>query len=108
MLQLTRLRLWWRLSPAVGVPAKNLGLRKVASGVSSRGSTSPRALNIFDRDLKRKQKNWAARQPEPMKFDYLKEEVGWRGEGGGVGVRGEDWLRISELRPGSNSPLLTV
>lgn len=83
MLQLTRLRLWWRLSPAVGVPAKNLGLRKVASGVSSRGSTSPRALNIFDRDLKRKQKNWAARQPEPMKFDYLKEEVGWRG--GGVG-----------------------
>ncbi|XP_005672764.1 arginine-hydroxylase NDUFAF5, mitochondrial isoform X4 [Sus scrofa] len=78
MLQLTRLRLWWRLSPAVGVPAKNLGLRKVASGVSSRGSTSPRALNIFDRDLKRKQKNWAARQPEPMKFDYLKEEVGSR------------------------------
>lgn len=31
--------------------------------------------------------------------------AGWRG---GVGVRGEDWLRISELRPGSNSPLLTV
>ncbi|XP_029773333.1 arginine-hydroxylase NDUFAF5, mitochondrial isoform X3 [Suricata suricatta] len=68
---------WWRPS-ALGIPAKNLGLRKVASGVSPPGSPSRRALNIFDRDLKRKQKNWAARQPEPMKFDYLKEEVGSR------------------------------
>ncbi|XP_044119404.1 arginine-hydroxylase NDUFAF5, mitochondrial isoform X1 [Neovison vison] len=65
-------------SPAAGVPVKNLCLRELASGVSSPGSTSPRALNIFDRDLKRKQKNWAARQPEAMKFDYLKEEVGSR------------------------------
>uniref|UniRef100_A0A2K6GY48 NADH:ubiquinone oxidoreductase complex assembly factor 5 n=1 Tax=Propithecus coquereli TaxID=379532 RepID=A0A2K6GY48_PROCO len=67
-------RLLWRpLAP--GVPAENLGRREVASGVSLPGGTSPRSLNIFDRDLKRKQKNWAARQPEPMKFDYLREEV---------------------------------
>ena len=79
MLRLGVLCLWRRRPLVFGVPAKNLGLRKVASGVSPPGSTSPRALNIFDRDLKRKQKNWAARQPEPMKFDYLKEEVSPRG-----------------------------
>ncbi|XP_004433801.1 PREDICTED: NADH dehydrogenase [ubiquinone] 1 alpha subcomplex assembly factor 5 isoform X2 [Ceratotherium simum simum] len=78
MLRLTRLCLLWRRPPAAGVPAKNLGLREVATGVSPPGSASLRALNIFDRVLKRKQKNWAARQPEPMKFDYLKEEVGSR------------------------------
>nr|XP_045364597.1 arginine-hydroxylase NDUFAF5, mitochondrial isoform X2 [Camelus bactrianus] len=78
MLRLPRLLPWWWPPPAAAFPVKNLGLRKVASGVSSPGSASPRALNIFDRDLKRKQKNWAARQPEPMKFDYLKEEVGSR------------------------------
>nr|XP_055200066.1 arginine-hydroxylase NDUFAF5, mitochondrial isoform X2 [Nyctereutes procyonoides] len=76
MQRLGRLWLLWRRPPAAGVAARNLGLREVASGVSPPGSTSPRALNIFDRDLKRKQKNWAARQPEPMKFDYLKEAVG--------------------------------
>ncbi|XP_038186643.1 arginine-hydroxylase NDUFAF5, mitochondrial isoform X2 [Arvicola amphibius] len=65
----------------LGGPAVSAGCggrREVASGVPPSGSTSPRALNIFDRELKRKQKNWAARQPEPMKFDYLKEEVGSR------------------------------
>ncbi|XP_076426844.1 arginine-hydroxylase NDUFAF5, mitochondrial isoform X2 [Peromyscus maniculatus bairdii] len=71
----------WRLSPRLGGPAVSAGScgrREVASGVPPSGSTSPRALNIFDRELKRKQKNWAARQPEPRKFDYLKEEVGSR------------------------------
>ncbi|XP_005380944.1 PREDICTED: NADH dehydrogenase [ubiquinone] 1 alpha subcomplex assembly factor 5 [Chinchilla lanigera] len=58
------------------VPAENLSCREVASGIPPLGSTSPGALNIFDRALKRKQKNWAAQQPEPMRFDYLKEEVG--------------------------------
>ncbi|XP_049990282.1 arginine-hydroxylase NDUFAF5, mitochondrial isoform X2 [Alexandromys fortis] len=70
----------WRLT-RLGGPAVSVGSggrREVASGVPPSGSTSPRALNIFDRELKRKQKNWAARQPEPMKFDYLKEEVGSR------------------------------
>ncbi|XP_041526829.1 arginine-hydroxylase NDUFAF5, mitochondrial isoform X2 [Microtus oregoni] len=72
--------LLWRLTRLRGpaVSAGNGGRREVASGVPPSGSTSPRALNIFDRELKRKQKNWAARQPEPMKFDYLKEEVGSR------------------------------
>uniref|UniRef100_A0A8C9DDF4 Arginine-hydroxylase NDUFAF5, mitochondrial n=1 Tax=Prolemur simus TaxID=1328070 RepID=A0A8C9DDF4_PROSS len=80
-------RLLWR-PWAPGVPAENLGRRKVASGVSIPGGPSPRALNIFDRDLKRKQKNWAARQPEPAKFDYLREEVRPRaGQRGGAAPR---------------------
>lgn len=71
--------LWRRCSRLVG-PAGSGGRREVAAGVPPSGGTSPRALNIFDRDLKRKQKNWAARQPEPMKFDYLKEEVRLRSD----------------------------
>ncbi|XP_020022214.2 arginine-hydroxylase NDUFAF5, mitochondrial isoform X4 [Castor canadensis] len=67
----------WRLWRRPGTSG-SAGCRKVASVAPPPGSTLPRALNIFDRDLKRKQKNWAARQPEPMKFDYLKEEVGSR------------------------------
>nr|KAF6358680.1 NADH:ubiquinone oxidoreductase complex assembly factor 5 [Pipistrellus kuhlii] len=78
MLPLTRFWLRWRRPPVARIPGRNLGVRKVASGVSPPSSASPRALNIFDRDLKRKQKNWAARQPEPLKFEYLKEEVGSR------------------------------
>ena len=81
-MRLTRLWLEWRRPPAATVLGKNLGVRKVASGVSSLGSASPRALNIFDRDLKRKQKNWAARQPDPLKFDYVREEVSPRDSGG--------------------------
>ncbi|KAM6144399.1 arginine-hydroxylase NDUFAF5, mitochondrial isoform 2-T2 [Erethizon dorsatum] len=70
--------LWRRwLRPGIArVPAENLGCREAASGVPPLGSTSPGALNIFDRGLKRKQKNWAAKQPEPTRFDYLREEVG--------------------------------
>lgn len=83
MLRRGGLRFLWLRPPTAGVLAKSPGLRKAASGPSPSGSTSPRALNIFDRDLKRKQKNWAARQPEPMKFDYLKEEVSSPGSGGG-------------------------
>lgn len=75
----------WRLTRLAGpaVSSGSGGRREVATGVPPSGSTSPRALNIFDRELKRKQKNWAARQPEPMKFDYLKEEVRPRDSDGG-------------------------
>ncbi|XP_062059836.1 arginine-hydroxylase NDUFAF5, mitochondrial isoform X2 [Lepus europaeus] len=79
MLLRAGLRRLWPRSRAAGVSLENRSRsRAVASGVSSPGGTSPGALNIFDRELKRKQKNWAARQPEPIKFDYLKEEVGSR------------------------------
>ncbi|KAJ8794921.1 hypothetical protein J1605_018775 [Eschrichtius robustus] len=108
MLRLTRFPPQWRRPPAAGVPAKNVGFRKVASGVSSLGSASPRSLNIFDRDLKRKQKNWAARQPERIKFDYLKEEVSQRDGGDGGEGGAEPWLRVRELRPGPGRPHLAV
>ncbi|XP_037668025.1 arginine-hydroxylase NDUFAF5, mitochondrial isoform X2 [Choloepus didactylus] len=73
-------RLWrlWQPSRAVRDSTETLGRKEVASGVSTPRGPSPRALNIFDRDLKRKQKNWAARQSEPKKYDYLREEVGSR------------------------------
>ncbi|XP_036040045.1 arginine-hydroxylase NDUFAF5, mitochondrial-like [Onychomys torridus] len=64
----------WRLSPRLGGPG---GLCRELR--SQGGSVQcPSIGQHFDRELKRKQKNWAARQPEPRKFDYLKEEVGSR------------------------------
>ncbi|XP_076971300.1 arginine-hydroxylase NDUFAF5, mitochondrial isoform X3 [Tamandua tetradactyla] len=60
------------------VPVETLGCRDIASGVSPPSGASFRSLNIFDRNMKRKQKNWAARQSEPRKYDYLREEVGSR------------------------------
>lgn len=97
---LRQARLWrlWRRPPVARVPAANLGGREVASGVFPLGNTSPGALNIFDRNLKRKQKNWAAQQPEPMKFDYLREEVGL---GDTAGRQSESCdVRIRELSLG--------
>uniref|UniRef100_UPI00398F2ED3 arginine-hydroxylase NDUFAF5, mitochondrial n=1 Tax=Pristiophorus japonicus TaxID=55135 RepID=UPI00398F2ED3 len=35
-------------------------------------------VNVFDRKMKRRQKNWASSMPESAKYDYLKEEVGSR------------------------------
>nr|XP_004475336.1 arginine-hydroxylase NDUFAF5, mitochondrial isoform X2 [Dasypus novemcinctus]XP_058143555.1 arginine-hydroxylase NDUFAF5, mitochondrial isoform X2 [Dasypus novemcinctus] len=78
MLRAAGLRRLWPRPRAARVPAGDLGRREVASGVSPPSGPSARALNIFDRDLKRKQKNWAARQSEPMKYDYLRVEVGSR------------------------------
>lgn len=86
VLEMLRPVVLWRQCPRLVGPmasAGSGGRRKFASGVLPSGSTSPRSLNIFDRELKRKQKNWAARQPEPMKFDYLKEEVRLRDRDGG-------------------------
>ncbi|XP_003476435.2 arginine-hydroxylase NDUFAF5, mitochondrial isoform X1 [Cavia porcellus] len=66
----------WLRPGTARVLKENFGFRELASSVPPSGSTSPGALNIFDRGLKRKQKNWAALQPEPTRFDYLREEVG--------------------------------
>ncbi|XP_060113464.1 arginine-hydroxylase NDUFAF5, mitochondrial [Heteronotia binoei] len=40
--------------------------------------SSSGAVRPFDRGLKRKQKNWAAAQPEPERCEYLRHEVGGR------------------------------
>uniref|UniRef100_A0A8C5SHX4 Arginine-hydroxylase NDUFAF5, mitochondrial n=1 Tax=Laticauda laticaudata TaxID=8630 RepID=A0A8C5SHX4_LATLA len=44
----------------------------------SRPATGPGALSPFDRQMKRKQKNWAAGQPQAERCEYLREEVGGR------------------------------
>ncbi|XP_050808168.1 arginine-hydroxylase NDUFAF5, mitochondrial isoform X2 [Gopherus flavomarginatus] len=50
-----------------------------ASGeTAAAASPGSGARSPFDRQLKRKQKNWAALQPEPAKYGYLREEVGGR------------------------------
>lgn len=77
----------WLRPGTASVLKENFGFRELASGVSPSGSTSPGgALNIFHRGLKRKQKNWAALQPEPTRFDYLREEVRPRGSGFNLNV----------------------
>ncbi|XP_061087671.1 arginine-hydroxylase NDUFAF5, mitochondrial isoform X1 [Conger conger] len=35
-------------------------------------------MNVFDRNMKRKQKNWASMLPDTQKYDYLRDEVGRR------------------------------
>uniref|UniRef100_A0A8C8SLG8 Arginine-hydroxylase NDUFAF5, mitochondrial n=1 Tax=Pelusios castaneus TaxID=367368 RepID=A0A8C8SLG8_9SAUR len=50
--------------------------RAASGGVAAAGSPVSGARSPFDRQLKRKQKNWAALQPESAKYGYLREEVG--------------------------------
>lgn len=33
-------------------------------------------MNVFNREMKRRQKNWAASQPDRHQYDYLRDEVG--------------------------------
>ncbi|XP_043844400.1 arginine-hydroxylase NDUFAF5, mitochondrial isoform X1 [Dromiciops gliroides] len=87
MLRAARLQ-WWRRWLGQPAPPRGAGCgcgggrRSGSRGTSSYpspfGGDVPGVVNVFDRVLKRKQKNWAARQPEPVKYDYLKEEVGGR------------------------------
>ncbi|XP_053317332.1 arginine-hydroxylase NDUFAF5, mitochondrial [Spea bombifrons] len=45
-------------------------------GASSSGTES--VFNVFDRSMKRRQRDWAASLPDGRQYDYLKEEVGGR------------------------------
>ncbi|XP_062981565.1 arginine-hydroxylase NDUFAF5, mitochondrial [Elgaria multicarinata webbii] len=73
-----------RLQPAAAARGARCGpwfrrCRLFLSALRAAGSRSvsgPGALSPFDRQLKRKQKNWAAAQPEPERCEYLREEVG--------------------------------
>lgn len=47
-----------------------------SAGTSSQ--TAPSLNAVFDREMKRKQRNWAVRQPDFQAAQYLKEEIGWR------------------------------
>ncbi|XP_056423867.1 arginine-hydroxylase NDUFAF5, mitochondrial isoform X2 [Hyla sarda] len=69
-----------------------LVLRRGHSAVSSSGwhtygtpnlrrastSRTESLFNVFDRDMKRRQKNWAANQANAHQYQYLREEVGDR------------------------------
>ncbi|AWP05079.1 Methyltransf 11 multi-domain protein [Scophthalmus maximus] len=45
-------------------------------GLSVSGGTS--SMNVFDRAMKRRQRNWAAALRDGHKYEYLREEVGGR------------------------------
>ncbi|KAM5163533.1 arginine-hydroxylase NDUFAF5, mitochondrial [Mantella aurantiaca] len=55
--------------------------RWIASPYTQRAASSSSThsvFNVFDRSMKRKQKNWAALQNNAQEYDYLREEVGAR------------------------------
>ncbi|XP_053140581.1 arginine-hydroxylase NDUFAF5, mitochondrial isoform X2 [Hemicordylus capensis] len=66
------------LSVAKGSAPCSRSVSRPWASVGSRSATGPGALSPFDRQLKRKQKNWAAAQPEHKRCEYLREEVGSR------------------------------
>lgn len=45
---------------------------------ASTSAQQPSQNAVFDREMKRKQRDWAVRQPDFKAAQYLKEEVGWR------------------------------
>ncbi|KAM9856548.1 arginine-hydroxylase NDUFAF5, mitochondrial isoform 3-T5 [Aulostomus maculatus] len=63
----------WNLSPECRHRA---GLRwEARRGLSSLGRGS---MNVFDRSMKKRQKNWAASLQDSRQYDYLRDEVGSR------------------------------
>lgn len=61
--------LWFRRRFAPSAPG----------AVGCRPATGPGALSPFDRQMKRKQKNWAAGQLHAERCEYLREEVEAKG-----------------------------
>ncbi|XP_041068155.1 arginine-hydroxylase NDUFAF5, mitochondrial isoform X2 [Carcharodon carcharias] len=65
------------------LPPTNLGHLPSSGSVADLrrrpwSSRAESAMNVFDRKMKRRQKNWASSIPGSGKYDYLKEEVGSR------------------------------
>uniref|UniRef100_A0A8R1E2H6 Arginine-hydroxylase NDUFAF5, mitochondrial n=1 Tax=Caenorhabditis japonica TaxID=281687 RepID=A0A8R1E2H6_CAEJA len=65
-----------RLRPKIA----NSNFRRFLSNchVDASTSTVPEHNLVFDRETKRKQRDWAVRQPDFSAAQYLKEEIGWR------------------------------
>lgn len=42
---------------------------------SRRGASGRGTMNVFNRDMKRRQKNWAAQLEDGHHYDYLRDEV---------------------------------
>ncbi|KAK5975811.1 NADH:ubiquinone oxidoreductase complex assembly factor 5 [Trichostrongylus colubriformis] len=60
------------------IPYASSSVRFVTAEASSAISEAPAKHVVFDRQLKRKQRDWAVRQPDFEDAQYLKEEIGWR------------------------------
>ncbi|KAM4771958.1 arginine-hydroxylase NDUFAF5, mitochondrial [Rhinophrynus dorsalis] len=73
---------WHRFSSSMmHVRPRRLLLAEHHCSLSRKGASTfgtENVFNVFDRQMKRKQKNWAASQPDAQQYDYLKEEVGER------------------------------
>ncbi|KAJ1357777.1 hypothetical protein KIN20_015997 [Parelaphostrongylus tenuis] len=52
--------------------------RFIATELASTSTKAPTRNRVFDRQLKRRQRDWAVRQPDFEDAQYLKDEVGWR------------------------------
>uniref|UniRef100_A0A0N5B5D1 Arginine-hydroxylase NDUFAF5, mitochondrial n=1 Tax=Strongyloides papillosus TaxID=174720 RepID=A0A0N5B5D1_STREA len=58
--------------------SSNIQTKTIIRSLSSKTSTLPPNYHIFDRNVKRHQRNWSARQPEYKDVQYLHEEIGYR------------------------------
>lgn len=67
---LRTLRVSWPVR-AAPVPA--------SPGTGTRFLSSKGSMNVFNREMKRRQKNWAASQQDGHQYDYLRDEVGTTG-----------------------------
>ena len=59
----------------VGLNTRRGKMRRTWSQTMRRGRPFATAMTVFDRELKRKQRDWAVRQPDAEEFDYLRSEV---------------------------------
>lgn len=54
------------------------GLGSGSGSEPRRGLSSRGGMNVFNREMKKRQKNWAAGQQDRHQYDYLRDEVGSR------------------------------
>eukprot|EP00051_Salpingoeca_urceolata_P009476 m.114999 g.114999 ORF g.114999 m.114999 type:complete len:247 (+) comp16322_c0_seq3:121-861(+) len=59
---------------ALGAPFRRAALRSL----SSTPAQSAAAPKVFDRDVKRRQRDWAARSPNVHQFEILRDEIAWQ------------------------------
>lgn len=52
-------------------------IKLLSRNLTSKANTTP-VMNIFDRNLKKLQRNQAALDPHNADYDYIKSEVGYR------------------------------
>ncbi|KAF1766618.1 hypothetical protein GCK72_006576 [Caenorhabditis remanei] len=66
-----------RLKPC-GFPFRRLFSSCHVDSAGTSSQSAPAQNAVFDREMKRMQRDWAVRQPDFQAAQYLKEEIGWR------------------------------